>query len=632
MPTVVDVCSFGAECNRNAVRVLWKNGERNVYRMGSRGKVDLKCIDQAPGIDYYKDHLEALDTRESLQQTETSTSSPSSSTSTYISSSYRGFKEGDTVCVELPESALRELQRGHGGWSLRMTECIGQHGKVKRIETNGDVVMGCLNNEWKFNSQSLRKVPTLQVGDIVQIVHDEDKVKAMQKKHGGWSGDMKKALGKCGKIVKIDSDGDVAVAMGKLAFVFNPACCIPAPSRKPDTLGETTDNAVDEDDLGSSTIDDDRDEKNDVGNLLTRLVAQMLLPEHRGALVITPDRLVGAASRGDTSLVQKLIKQQPSLVNQKFKGITALIIASHEGHKDVVDVLLKANADKEIREAKGNTALMAALMGQEEEIALILIKSGANITVANAEGRTTVHAAAINSTNNALKEILQMKCDPNAKDKWGDTPLHDAISAKNNSGVSFLIIHPQINPKIANNKGHCPIHLAAMKDDDISLSVILNKFPGLKDIKAKNGYAPLHLAALNNNIAAAKALIEAEAFIDFENNESLTPLHLACHEGLLDMGKLLVENGAKVKAEDKDRDTPLHFCMVGRRDGEDDGDEPDELQITSEQEIRDRANLACYLISNGANVECLNNNGQTPLQVCSIEKLRNAVAQFAREQ
>lgn len=31
---------------------------------------------------------------------------------------------GDKVCVELPESALKEAQRGHGGWSMRMKEVV----------------------------------------------------------------------------------------------------------------------------------------------------------------------------------------------------------------------------------------------------------------------------------------------------------------------------------------------------------------------------------------------------------------------------------------------------------------------------------------------------------------------------
>ena len=48
-------------------------------------------------------------------------------------------------------------------------------------------------------------------------------------------------LGKVGKIVKIDSDGDVAVVFGQKAVVLNPACCSPAPGCRPDEIGGSVD-------------------------------------------------------------------------------------------------------------------------------------------------------------------------------------------------------------------------------------------------------------------------------------------------------------------------------------------------------------------------------------------------------
>ena len=31
-----------------------------MYKLGYRGKVDLICVEETPGMDYYKDHLFAL--------------------------------------------------------------------------------------------------------------------------------------------------------------------------------------------------------------------------------------------------------------------------------------------------------------------------------------------------------------------------------------------------------------------------------------------------------------------------------------------------------------------------------------------------------------------------------------------
>ena len=39
----------------------WSNADnRNIYRLGHRGKVDLKCKEVGEGYDYYVDHLPVL--------------------------------------------------------------------------------------------------------------------------------------------------------------------------------------------------------------------------------------------------------------------------------------------------------------------------------------------------------------------------------------------------------------------------------------------------------------------------------------------------------------------------------------------------------------------------------------------
>ena len=45
---------------RDAAHVTWPSKEGNKYKLGYRGKVDLRCVEEAPGMDFYKDHLFAL--------------------------------------------------------------------------------------------------------------------------------------------------------------------------------------------------------------------------------------------------------------------------------------------------------------------------------------------------------------------------------------------------------------------------------------------------------------------------------------------------------------------------------------------------------------------------------------------
>ena len=46
---------------RSVGEVQWSNADnRNIYRLGHRGKVDLKCKEVGSGGDYYVDHLPVL--------------------------------------------------------------------------------------------------------------------------------------------------------------------------------------------------------------------------------------------------------------------------------------------------------------------------------------------------------------------------------------------------------------------------------------------------------------------------------------------------------------------------------------------------------------------------------------------
>lgn len=57
---VVDIRGWDNESGRSVASVTWSNGTTNVYRMGHKGKVDLKYVSDGQGGFYYKDHLPKL--------------------------------------------------------------------------------------------------------------------------------------------------------------------------------------------------------------------------------------------------------------------------------------------------------------------------------------------------------------------------------------------------------------------------------------------------------------------------------------------------------------------------------------------------------------------------------------------
>lgn len=57
---VVDIRGWDTESGRSVASVTWSNGTTNVYRMGHKGKVDLKYISDVQGGFYFKEHLPNL--------------------------------------------------------------------------------------------------------------------------------------------------------------------------------------------------------------------------------------------------------------------------------------------------------------------------------------------------------------------------------------------------------------------------------------------------------------------------------------------------------------------------------------------------------------------------------------------
>ena len=57
---VIDIRGWDSESWRSVANVQWTSGSTNVYRLGHKGKVDLKYVKPGAGWNYYPDHLMVL--------------------------------------------------------------------------------------------------------------------------------------------------------------------------------------------------------------------------------------------------------------------------------------------------------------------------------------------------------------------------------------------------------------------------------------------------------------------------------------------------------------------------------------------------------------------------------------------
>ncbi|KAG4075892.1 hypothetical protein HA402_003718 [Bradysia odoriphaga] len=132
---------------------------------------------------------------------------------------------------------------------------------------------------------------------------------------------------------------------------------------------------------------------------------------------------------------------------------------------------------------------------------------------------------------------------------------------------------------------------AALYNDIARLKELINR--GHTNNQDESGYTALHYAARNNNITACQLLIEANANVNAETKGGVTPLQRAAMMGHLDVVKFLLTHQADVKVQDSDGNTAAHRASQNGH-----------------------GNIVELLLQSDKNLEkCLNNRGQTPLDV-----------------
>lgn len=531
----------------------------------------------------------------------------------------------------------------------------------------------------------------LGVGDRVSVCLEADVVQALAQGHGGWQSSMADYIGKVGKIVKIDADGDVHVNYGLQSWVFHPDAV-----KKVSTFTSGTKVRVLSDRqlvqslqqghggwnesmagaLGKEgvilEVDSDGDavvmvganlwlfnpealedltdgeasvRRNDTpagatGNDSSSLLQMLLLDAMlKGAAGDPGDRLVNASSSGNFQNVREILEAHPDKIDHKRNGKTALHVACHQGRPEIAKYLLGKGADQGIKDEQDYTALHHAAYGDRTgETVRIMIDTGVNVNVCDNQNKSTPLHLAVNQDNEAgVKALLSSSnCNVNCQDKEGDTPLHDAIAKDKNTIVDLILQCSRLDITITNIRGFNPLHLACLKGNKYAVQKIIDKYPGLIDIPKEDGFTALHLAAFNNHIEIAQCLLlSGHCGIDLPNHRGQTALALAVTQAYVKMIELLVEHGANVNAQDNDGDTPLHLAVIlHAMDGTGLAGLLQSLVLSlpsgGERDENTASAIALYLVLHGAEVDFFNHQGKTPLDLCRNPVTANLLRQNAR--
>ena len=225
------------------------------------------------------------------------------------------------------------------------------------------------------------------------------------------------------------------------------------------------------------------------------------------------------------------------------------------------DKALAHDDNSAVHHAETYPLLEAANAGDLDSVNHFIASHMADVDAKDTYGNAPLHKIGNASIASVL---IAAEANVNAKNNSGNTPLYRAAGYNGVAVISILIV-AGANVNAQNNSSSTPLHRAVFSDIYNRVTVVSVLIAAGADVNTKNynGDAPLHGAARNagatdgDRIAVISVLIAAGADVNAKNNNGNTPIHEAAENFHVAAVSMLIAAEADVNAKDNDGNTPL---------------------------------------------------------------------------
>ena len=143
---------------------------------------------------------------------------------------------------------------------------------------------------------------------------------------------------------------------------------------------------------------------------------------------------------------------------------------------------------------------------------------------------TPLHLAVISGDLEVIKMVLDKCADVNARDIYGESPLHLAASSRCSQTVVECLLKFGADVHIRNSEQLSPLHLAAFQEHPKSLENFLKSGVDV-DIRITHEQSLLHIAALFGHPKTFEYLLKSGADVNKRTTTGESPLHFAAFHG-----------------------------------------------------------------------------------------------------
>ena len=223
---------------------------------------------------------------------------------------------------------------------------------------------------------------------------------------------------------------------------------------------------------------------------------------------------------------------------------------------------------KERIEREGNTfdKLYNACLKGKLGIIKDILNNNKTRSKSDEDGRTSLYAACIGNHKEVIKLLIDSGYDVNHQDNEGKTPLHITFENSEPDLAEILITEFHADTKIRDLNHWTPLHTAIDRGFYSYSEQLSEKFLQ-QDVDSVTRWIQLHAACAQNNTQNVQILIDAETDVNHTSSAGHTPLHIAVSTNSIDIVTLLLDQKGDVNSMNSCRQSPLHIAV-------DKGEEP----------------------------------------------------------